>query len=235
MTEGAHQRGGFSAIEGREAKAEKILAILEAAGRPLSKGQKVLDLGTGSGAIAAALNRKADVFTTDTLDQRTAGKTLPFAITNRDLPFPDASFDLVVSNHVIEHTEDPSHHLREIRRILKPDGVVYLATPNRWWPWEVHAHLPLLHYLPWHTYYRLGQTLGRLHEPVRLMSLPLLARETRNVFHLKAWHPRILKDPAAYALSVPLWARQICRWLPQRILTATASLQPTLIVLLSPK
>ena len=56
MTEGAQKRVGFSAIDGREAKAKKILAILAAAGRPLKPTQNVLDLGCGSGEIAAAVS-----------------------------------------------------------------------------------------------------------------------------------------------------------------------------------
>jgi 2-polyprenyl-3-methyl-5-hydroxy-6-metoxy-1,4-benzoquinol methylase len=63
------------------------------------------------------------------------------------LPFPDEYFDVVVSNHVIEHVSDQQLHLSEIARVLKPNGVVYLATPNRLWPWEVHYRVLVLHYL----------------------------------------------------------------------------------------
>ena len=44
--------------------------------------------------------------------------------------FPDESFYFVHSSHVIEHIADPLSFLREIRRILKPGGALYLTTPN---------------------------------------------------------------------------------------------------------
>ena len=48
-----------------------------------------------------------------------------------DLPFPDNSFDHVFYHHVIEHVSDPEKSLDELRRVLKPDGLIYVGTPNR--------------------------------------------------------------------------------------------------------
>lgn len=235
MTEGAQQRVGFSAIEGREAKAEKIMAILRAAGRPLAAGQRVLDIGTGNGQIAAVLGNFAEVVTVDVVDQRTDGRELPFAVADRTLPFPDASFDLVVSNHVIEHTEDPVQHLREIRRVLKPDGIAYLATPNRWWPWEVHTRLPLLHLLPAALFSRLAMRLGRSREALHLMSLPALSRLAGPRFRVVPWHQRIVSEPARFHLQLPGPTRRLATAVPRPLLEASRSWQPTLIVLLYPR
>ncbi len=44
--------------------------------------------------------------------------------------YPDASFDAVTLNHVIEHVPDPVGTLAECARILKPSGRLILATPN---------------------------------------------------------------------------------------------------------
>jgi ubiquinone/menaquinone biosynthesis C-methylase UbiE len=46
------------------------------------------------------------------------------------LPFPDSSFDYVVSIEGIEHTENPFRFLRECARVLKQSGSLYLTTPN---------------------------------------------------------------------------------------------------------
>ncbi len=48
-----------------------------------------------------------------------------------ELPFRDATFDLVTANMVVEHLEDPHSVLVEIRRILKPGGTFVFHTPNR--------------------------------------------------------------------------------------------------------
>lgn len=47
------------------------------------------------------------------------------------LPFPDASFDTVLSFQVIEHISDTGPYLSEIRRVLRPGGVFVCATPDR--------------------------------------------------------------------------------------------------------
>jgi ubiquinone/menaquinone biosynthesis C-methylase UbiE len=48
-----------------------------------------------------------------------------------DLPFDDDSFDVVFYHHVIEHVSDPAGSLRELARVLRPSGLIYVGTPNR--------------------------------------------------------------------------------------------------------
>lgn len=46
------------------------------------------------------------------------------------LPFQDARFDLVLLDNVLEHVGDMHRTLEEVRRVLKPDGLLYLVTPK---------------------------------------------------------------------------------------------------------
>lgn len=65
------------------------------------------------------------------------------------LPFSDGSFDLVHSSAVIEHVGNFANQtqlLSELWRVARHG--IFVTTPNRWFPVEVHTVLPLLHYLP---------------------------------------------------------------------------------------
>lgn len=48
----------------------------------------------------------------------------------KDLSFPTGHFDVVYSNQVVEHLQKPKDDLAEIRRILRPGGLIYLNVPN---------------------------------------------------------------------------------------------------------
>ncbi|MGB5742557.1 MAG: class I SAM-dependent methyltransferase [Sedimenticolaceae bacterium] len=206
--------------------------MLAAAGSPLKPGDQLLDLGCGSGEIAAQLATRARVICCDAIDQRTQGVDLPFTAVGVTLPFANASFDVVVSNHVIEHLPDAAIHVAEIRRVLRPGGIAYLATPNRWWPWEFHTRLPLLHFLPTELFSPIGRHLGRLDEPLQLLSLRRLRQLTRTHFAIDVWHTRILHAPTDYALNISPAIAAVLRALPQPLLDASAGLQPTLILVL---
>jgi O-antigen biosynthesis protein len=63
------------------------------------------------------------------------------------LPFDDASFDLAVCFEVIEHVEDQPLAIRELRRVLRPGGVLAISSPNRdvyppGNPHHVHEYVP---------------------------------------------------------------------------------------------
>ncbi len=138
----------------RRKKASKIIAMIETR-RPLA-GARVLEIGTGSGVISAELARAAgpdgDVHSVDTVDTRLDPDGYAFRLTSGvRLPYDDASFDVVVSNHVVEHVgarPDQQVHLAEIARVLRPGGLGYLATPTRWALIEPHFKVPVVSWLP---------------------------------------------------------------------------------------
>ena len=47
-----------------------------------------------------------------------------------DLPFADGSFDVVYSSHVLEHVNSEEHALQEMKRVLKPDGILIIGMPT---------------------------------------------------------------------------------------------------------
>ena len=65
-----------------------------------------------------------------------------------DLPFEDDAFDVAFSNAVIEHVGGRERQRRLVLEALRVGRRVFLTTPNRRFPVEVHTRLPFVHWLP---------------------------------------------------------------------------------------
>lgn len=63
-------------------------------------------------------------------------------------PFDDKEFDIGWSNAVVEHVGNRDKQLQFIKEMYRTAKVVYMTTPNRYFPIEVHTRIPLLHWLP---------------------------------------------------------------------------------------
>ncbi len=118
----------------------------------LGPGDRVLDLGCGSGRHAAdALRRGATVVALD-LDAAGAAEAATTVAGMDDphpagsaavavgdalaLPFPDATFDVVVAAEVLEHLGDDAGAASELNRVLRPGGRAAVTVP-RWFPERV--------------------------------------------------------------------------------------------------
>jgi len=140
----------------RHSKAAKIDRLLEYAGLPGRSPLRLLEVGTGAGSIAAYFgshgSRAWEVGAVDKVDQRQESDGYHFQlVSDVTLPFPDKSFDVVISNHVIEHVGNSAsqlRHLQEMSRVLRCDGVIYLACPNRWQWVEPHYRVAMLSWWP---------------------------------------------------------------------------------------
>jgi SAM-dependent methyltransferase len=67
----------------------------------------------------------------------------------RSLPFETDRFDLGFSNAVVEHVAGGREGQRAfVRELCRVSGRVFVTTPNRWFPIEVHTLLPFVHWLP---------------------------------------------------------------------------------------
>lgn len=143
-------------LQSRWPKAEKIRRLLERDLAASSETVRLLEIGAGSGAIAhyfsAHPTGRYVVWAVDVTDQRKIREGYQFQTYDGGrLPFADGSFDAVISNHVIEHVGDraeQAQHLREIARMLAPNGRAYLCTPSRWQLVEPHFGLPFLSWIP---------------------------------------------------------------------------------------
>jgi SAM-dependent methyltransferase len=109
-----------------------VLNELPALGLP--PGARVLDAPCGgSAALTLALTEKgfqaigADV---DLDAEARLGKAFSKVDLNAALPWPDHSFEAILSTEGIEHLENHFSFLREMCRILKPGGLLVLTTPN---------------------------------------------------------------------------------------------------------
>lgn len=106
---------------------EGVEPVLDAA--EVRSGDRVLDLGTGTGVVAAAAqNRGAAVTGVDfseamLVQARELVPDVEFRTASTDaLPFGDASFDAVVANLVLHHLARPEQSLAEAHRVLRPGG-----------------------------------------------------------------------------------------------------------------
>lgn len=107
--------------------------------RPLA-GRRALDVGCGAGLLCEPLARMgADVTGIDAVGESIAvardhaakqGLAITYHAGGVEA-LRDPPFDLVTSMEVIEHVTDPALFVRELARMLRPDGLMILSTPNR--------------------------------------------------------------------------------------------------------
>jgi len=127
------------------------------------EGKRILDVGCGLGLYVQAFRvYSADVHGVDVDPARVAqaSEMLPNIRVGaaESLPYPDAYFDVVFSNEVLEHVDDDGAAVRESLRVCKPGGRLVAFVPNRWYPFETHGiywrgryhygNMPLVNYLP---------------------------------------------------------------------------------------
>ena len=101
----------------------------------------ILDAGCGTGGILAELGELGIVTALDPVHEAAgfcAGRGVERLVQGSvvQLPFPDGTFDLVTSLDVIEHVEDDGAALEEMRRVLKPGGLLLLTVPAHMFLWS---------------------------------------------------------------------------------------------------
>ena len=113
---------------------------------PSVEGKRVLEVACGRGGFSRLLaSRGASVCGADfsasavaiAKEKLKVHRSLAGGITYeqadaQNMPFNEGSFDIVVSCETIEHVPDPRAAVREMYRVCKPGGTLFLTTPNYW-------------------------------------------------------------------------------------------------------
>lgn len=126
--------------------------------KPVSE-LNILDIGSGYGHTALALARQCKQVTgiepcaepaqeASRLQREGNVTNASFHHATLEGFQTEQQFDLIILDNVLEHLPDQVAALKKIDSLLAPCGVVYLLVPNKYWPIEVHYHLPFLGWLP---------------------------------------------------------------------------------------
>lgn len=118
----------------------------------LSPDAVVLDMGAGAG-IVQQMNLKGHAGRICGLDLDPRVKQNPMLDEGEvgdaaHIPWPDATFDIVFADNVVEHLPDPSRAFTEVGRVLKPGGIFLFKTPNKW------HYMPLIARLTPHRFHQ---------------------------------------------------------------------------------
>lgn len=116
---------------------------------PYMKGARVIDVGCGTGHRVMPMAKHFGASEYVGFDHSAASIEVARALAKEldcnaslhtgdlfALPFPDASFDIVISQGVLHHTSDPWRGFRELVRICKPGGFVNIFLYNKWNHWR---------------------------------------------------------------------------------------------------
>lgn len=221
--------------ETRRKKAAKILSILQS--QVKLKNCDLLDIGTGSGHIIQIIARECKSATSVNInDERVVTEGYKFyKVNDVNLPFANESFDVVVSNQVIEHIPPQDVHIKEIHRVLKKGGIAYIATPSKFTLIEPHFKLPFLSWLP----RPLADAYVRLFKHKRFDIYPLtfgkLRRMTETMFDVKDMSVKIIKEPERFNLDMFPRLQPFLKSLPEFLLIWMRPFMPSFIVILRKK
>jgi SAM-dependent methyltransferase len=134
-----------------ERATQRALQVLQLDGMS-EAGKSILDIGAGDGVLGSLLTDYGHhAVLTDMDDWRSrVGKKIEFhqADISLGLPFPDSTFDLVISYNSFEHFPDPKRAFSEAVRVAKPNGQLFFEFgPLYCSPWGLHAYRSL--YMPY--------------------------------------------------------------------------------------
>lgn len=172
--------------------------------------RRILDIGCGAGGMLGLLQRYGEVAGLDVDHEylafcRERGFPNVLCGSGYELPFGDGRFDLVSLFDTLEHIPEEVAALREVRRVLRPGGLVLISVPAYQWLWSQNDRI---------AHHCRRYTRGRLERALRDAGLEVVRSSYFNTLLLPLIVPAVLLQklrerlgrlPAGYNnMSVPL-------------------------------
>lgn len=125
----------------------------------LNQSLRLLDVGSGNGAFIREARKKGiEAWGCEIVEGISKEKDYTYEKDLLKIHFPTDYFDVVTLHDVFEHFVNPALYIKEIQRILKPDGIVIIDIPDFWSKEGKHHWRPTQHL--W--FFRIGQLKGML-------------------------------------------------------------------------
>jgi SAM-dependent methyltransferase len=205
----------------------RILAVL-------NQDAAILDLGAGAGIVEQMDFRgHASRICGLDLDPRVAQNPMLDEGKEGDaahIPWPDASFDVVFADNVVEHLDEPSLVFAEVARVLKPGGTFLFKTPNKW------HYMPLIARCTPHRFHQfVNRKRGRAEADTfptryRANSRGMVMKLARNAGYDGANIERIEGRPEYLRMS---WPTYLCGVLYERVVNSTSVLSAFRVLLIA--
>lgn len=219
-------------LNSRLKKSKKIISILKNS-VDITKCD-VLDIGVGAGYITNSISKEAkSVIGIDLYDERREKNGYKFRkVKSKKLPFKSHSFDIVISNQVIEHVPYQDLHISEIYRVLKKSGILYLATPNKYWITDPHHKLPFISWFPRTISTLYLKKIKNKKWDIYPLSYNQLKQLIKGKFEIKNMTIELLKHPQKYNLDIFKSVQPILRLIPISIIKLLNPFLPSYILIL---
>ena len=211
----------------RAGQERRLRMILAGAGRQLSG--RLLENGCGIGMYLQHLTPYFEPLVGLEYDLDRARKAHIHSkqvinAASEHLPFPDNSFDIILSHEVLEHVSNDRRSVEEMVRVLKSGGRIVVFVPNLGYPYETHGiywrgryhfgNIPLVHYLParWrqqlipHVRVYSNSSLGQLFAnlPVRIIKRTIIFGAYDNIIYTFPTLGRLLQRTMQRLENTPL-------------------------------
>jgi SAM-dependent methyltransferase len=226
----------------RRARAAKMVAVVQHfRGAASLAGLRVVDCGCSGGIIADELAKAGatvigldiDVPGVQEANER-FGATVKFLCADSErIPLADGSVDVAICNHIYEHVVHPDRLFAELRRVVRPDGLIYLGLGNRLGIMEPHYRLPFLSWLPRRLAHRYVRITGKAEDYHEEFTTRSGLRDLCAGLYVWDYTFSLLAEPERFSAgdAVPGWTAR----LPPPLLRAARPILPTYIWVATPQ